>query len=599
MSTIKVLKVNNYIGVSEVGMNPDKINIFKGPKGSGKSSILEAIDKIFTNKNRRTEVIKYGTDEATLYVELSDKLEIDRRIRADKSDYLKCRRENETVPSTEKFLRSLVNGEIFNPVAWVGKSTGEQTKSILAMLQIDWNMDNIVKWFGEQPSNIDFNLHILQILKAIETRYFKIREESNREIKELKTQAAVIVKSLPADYDGEIWRDKRVQGYYNAVSEAQKTNTWIANAKTLRESIQTKLDTIEATAERDKSKVQIKFKDQGQDIKDIIELSRSKILKANQTIEGLGAEITQTLRDIDLSNIENKRIAENELQIKIELLKSEYTDRFAIIDKDLLIKKEDVKIKVESEKENTKELINILENKIATKYQELLSLKDIEKQELINIENLKLATIEKENARVEKAGEYLKESETIDIEPLQTAADEVADMQSYMRSWDTLLDIRDVRLAEKCRYSALLTERIEKARTLPSDLLKVAKMPIAGISVDEKGLIRINNTLIDGLSDGEKLELAMTIAREQCGDLKVICVDRWESLNTAAQDKLLEEMKNDDYQYFVSSTNSDTFEIEKIGSGVKELPENVESLNNEVSSDNTSLENCEDENIPY
>lgn len=128
-----------------------------------------------------------------------------------------------------------------------------------------------------------------------------------------------------------------------------------------------------------------------------------------------------------------------------------------------------------------------------------------------------------------------------------------------------MVDIRDNKLATKERYSNDLTAKIDKARELPGELLKTAKMPIEGISVDAEGLIRINNTLIDGLSDGEKLELAMRIAKAQAGELKVICLDKFESLNPKAQKKLLEEMSNDEYQYFVTSTMADEFEIEKIG----------------------------------
>ncbi len=128
-----------------------------------------------------------------------------------------------------------------------------------------------------------------------------------------------------------------------------------------------------------------------------------------------------------------------------------------------------------------------------------------------------------------------------------------------------MVDIRDNKLAAKERYSNDLTARIDKARELPGELLKTAKMPIDGISVDSEGLIRINNTLIDGLSDGEKLELAMRIAKAQAGELKVICLDKFESLNPKAQTKLLQEMSNDEYQYFITSTMSDEFEIEKIG----------------------------------
>ena len=93
-------------------------------------------------------------------------------------------------------------------------------------------------------------------------------------------------------------------------------------------------------------------------------------------------------------------------------------------------------------------------------------------------------------------------------------------------------------------------------------------MPIEDISVDTDGNVRINGTLIDGLSDGEKLSLAMRVAKAQCGALKIICMDKWESLDKAAQETLLKEMTEDEYQYFVTevaATENGEIEIEKIG----------------------------------
>ena len=569
MSKITVLKVNNFLGIDEFGLEAAKVNIFSGPMGSGKSSILEAIEKTFTNRSRRTEVIKHGADEATLFLSLDDGLEVERRIRESKGDYFKVRKGEEGVPSTEKFLRSLVNGEIFKPVEWINMGVKEQTKSILNMLQIEWSMEDIVSWFGEETCNINYEQHILQVLKAIELKYFKDREEINRQIKELKAQIGVILKEIPADYDGEEWRNKKVQEHYNKVAEAQKINTWIAEARRVKESIQEKISTIEATAENEKSKIKLKFKDQAQDIKDIIELSKNKIEKSKEILNGLDTAYQFGLKAIDTDNKEAKSDLEIELQNKIQELKDEYAERIATVDRKSNLDKENSKTMMEHRRENEKDLINIQENKISSKNQELLSLDEIENQEIINIENKKTAEIEKVKEKVGKAAEYLEKNEEIDVTPLQIEADEVADMQSYLRQWDMMLDIRDIKLAEKCRYSALLTERVEKARVLPSELLQVAKMPIEGISVDEKGLIRINNTLIDGLSDGEKLSLAMKIAREQCGELKVICIDKFESLNPAAQAKLLEEMESDDFQYFITSTMSDEFKIEKIGSLTK------------------------------
>lgn len=543
MSKIKKIEVKSYVGLQEFGLDAGKVNIFRGPKGSGKSSVIEALETAFTNSKRRTEVIRHGEDEATLYVELDNGLEINRKIRNGKADYLKIRKGDEGVPSTERFLRKLINGDIFRPIDWVNLSSKEQTKSILNMLQIEWSQEDIQKWFGEIPSNIEYNQHILMVLKAIETKYFKDREEVNRIIKELKTQIQVIKKELPADYDGEEWRNKKVQEYYNKVSEAQKINQYIDQARALQEGFETKVQAIKANSENDKSRIEMKYKDQRQDIKDIIDLSNSKIEKAQQFIRDTEVKVNLAKEKLD-----------TELNTEIQKLKEKYSK--------LKLQKEQ---EIISESDEQKDLIHIQENKISAKQQELMGLDELEDHEKSSIDEKGLSEIEKEKIRVGKAGEYLEEHEPVDIEPLQQEADKVAEMQSYLRQWDMLIDIRDNKLSDKERYASILTTRIEKARTLPQELLKTAQMPIEGISVDEKGLIRIKGTLIDGLSDGEKLELAFKIAKAQAGDLKVICLDRFESLRSD-QKAILESAMNDEYQYFITEhTDGSEMEIEKLG----------------------------------
>src|SRR5690606_32042427 len=119
--------------------------------------------------------------EAELFVELTDGLQTTRKIRSEKADYLKVKHDSKAVQSTEGFLRSLVNGEIFRPIEFIQKSPKEQTEIILNMLQINWTVDDINNWFGELPE-ADYQLHILQILKQIEQVYYAERESINREI---------------------------------------------------------------------------------------------------------------------------------------------------------------------------------------------------------------------------------------------------------------------------------------------------------------------------------------------------------------------------------------------------------------------------------
>ena len=579
MSKISFLRVNNFLGIDEMELEASKVNIFKGPNGKGKTSLIESIEKTFTNKSRRTEVIKHGQDEATMFVELDDGLSIDRRVRAEKGNYLKVRQDGKGADSTEKFISSLVNGNIFRPLDWVNLSSKEQTKSLLSMLEIGWSEEDIISWFGDLVDDINYDQHILLILKSIEQKYYKIREEVNREIKELKARINSIYDDLPAEYNGEEWKSKNVQEYYAKVKEAQDINKWISEAKALQENFNSKVETIKANAESEKARITLKYKGEREDINDIIALSNSKIEKAKDLINNADHELEVKMKELKNDNVETLNKLTEDYNISLKELEEEFKRKKEELLSDYQDSQEKLKISLANSFEiaskdsaakvdEQKDLISINETKIATKQQELLGLDEKEQSEKNSVDEKVKSDIEKEEIRIGKAAKYLEEHDEIDVDPLQEEANKVQEMVSYLRDWDRIIEIRDNQLAPKERYSEELTVKIEKARTLPSELLKTAKMPIEGISVDVDGNVRINGTLIDGLSDGEKLELAMRVAKAQCGALKIICMDKWESLDKMAQESLIKEMTEDEYQYFVTEvahTENGEIEVEKIG----------------------------------
>lgn len=544
---IKGIEVKNFIGIKEFRWNPSPgINIIEGPKGTGKSSVVEALETAFANLKRRTEVIRHGEDEATIFIETDTGLEIDRRLRNSKADYLKLRQQGKGINSTEKELRQFLSGDIFRPLDFINMDYKEQTKIILNMIEVNWTMEDIINWFGEEITGINYDKHILQILKDIETKLYKEREEINRQIKTLEIQCDAIKKELPPNYDGEEWRHKNIQEYYSKVAEAQKINQFIEQAKAIKANFEDRVKALEAEGESQKSRATAKFREQRADIQDIISLSKEKIKKAENDISTITADTDKAMKDIDIET-------EKEIQKAIQEIK----ERAAA-------KKEELKKTMEQKIEEAKTLINSTYNKISAKEQELSGLDELEKAELKAVDEKTTAEIEKEKIRVGKAAEYLENNQPIDIEPLQKQADEVAEMQSYLREWDRMKAIMDGELAEKKAYSAKLTNQIETARKKPSELLKTHKLPIDGISVDENGMIRINGTLLDGLSDGEKLEAAFKIAIQRMGELRIICLDGFEKLNDAEKEKVIKICEDNDIQTFITitkDTETGDFEI--------------------------------------
>jgi len=530
---IKAIKINNFLGVKEFNYTPTGINVFEGAKGAGKSSILEGIETALTNIKRRTEVIKHGEEEATLFIELDNGLEISRKVRNEKSDYFKLSRDGKAVKSTEGELRKLLSGDIFRPLDFIGMKAQEQTAIILNMIEMNYTIDDLESWFGPLHSTcIDTSKHLLQTLKAIETNLYDERQEVNRNVITLKNQVKGIEQTLPPNYKGVEWKDIALKTYYDKISAAQKVNGFIVEANNLKDSIALNLSNIEAVAANDISKIKLESTENKQIIKDAIRLRTNEIDNFNSVI----ASVPGKRNDIE-TNINN------ELNLEIAKMKEKYE----------LLKRDKLKA-IDDLVTRTKEDIVTLQIDISKQNSKLLSLEEIEKSDINHIISSKADKITQEELRVEKASKYLLEHEVVDVSPIEAEIETITTMQSFLREWERAESIKNNTLKGEITRSEELTLLIDIARTKPGELLQAYKLPIDGISVDENSLIRINGTLLDGLSDGEKLEAAFKIALQRIGELRIMCLDGFEKLNLTEQKKVVELCENNDIQAFITIT---------------------------------------------
>ncbi|MEK8133129.1 hypothetical protein WMW72_35225 [Paenibacillus filicis] len=527
---IKRIEIKNWLGIKELLYSPGKINRVSGDSGTGKTSLVEALEKLFTNRNRRTEVIRHDQDEAELFVELDDGLQTTRKVRSEKADYLKVKHDTKTVSSTEAFLRKLINGDIFRPIEFVQKPAKEQTEIILNMLQIPWTVEDIKSWFGEVPE-ADYQLHILQILKQIEGGYYAERETINREINLLKANIEGIKRDLPPNYSGEEWRSVNLQELYKALSDAEENNKRLSEAQKLVEGLTIRIEDIRIRAKNAAESKRLDYQRQRDSISDSIRRLDEKI------------EIEQvTINDADRRIQAESIRLDNELEQAIERLKVQYQ-----------AKKQTSREDIQRESEQARTFIAEYREQIAEKRTTLAGIGEHERKDLEKVSDHESSLIAAENDKSGNAQNIIDSIEWVDPDPLKEKADTAARMKEYLREWERMNDIIREKLAPKEERSADLTAKIKQARELPKELLKTVSLPVDGMEVDDKGQIRIDGTLLDGRSEGESLEFAFKLAKAQAGELKVICVDGWQNLGSR-QREIIESAKTDDYQYFVLET---------------------------------------------
>lgn len=182
------------------------------------------------------------------------------------------------------------------------------------------------------------------------------------------------------------------------------------------------------------------------------------------------------------------------------------------------------------------------------------SLMDKKADKLAVIEQTYKANVAQYDAEVSEYEEYL-DKQPNDVTELQKQAKTIEEMQSHINEYKRMLRLQD-ELAEMQDQSKSLTDKIEKARTLPGEILANCTIPIEGLMV-ENGIPLINTLPISNLSEGEKLDLCIDVALQKPNGLNIILIDGVEKLATDLREKLYKKCKEKGLQFIATRTTDD------------------------------------------
>lgn len=223
---------------------------------------------------------------------------------------------------------------------------------------------------------------------------------------------------------------------------------------------------------------------------------------------------------------------EADMEIGKAALNTEFGNRKAQIDKDMVQLQEQMKA-LQAEKDGLDER---LADKISVVEQEYK------------------ANVAKYDAEVEAYKDY-RDKEAADVTELVEQAQEIEKMKSHINEYKRMLNLQN-EIEDLSAKSQELTTKIEKARTLPGEILADCKIPIAGLTVKD-GTPLINGLPISNLSDGEKLDLCIDVAIQNPKGLQIILIDGVERLSTEWKNRLYAKCKEKGLQFIATRTTDD------------------------------------------
>ena len=290
MKTTKIT-IRNLFGIKETTLDGRSVEI-TGPKGSGKTSVLDAIRYALTNRSDRDYIIHRGADEGEIIIETDTGLTIDRKTRATRADTIKVKDGTMLQTRPAEFLSGIFTPLQLNPVQFTQLSRQEKNRVILNLIEFSWDMNWIRKQFGEIPQGVDYSKHILEVLADIQAEngvYFQSRQNLNRDIRNKQAFIADIAKDIPAGYDYDKWNSYPIGEKYRELERLREQNSVIERARTFRSGYEAKQRGLEAQRDMELAAIAREISNQRTDLIGTIERLRAEIQAAEDKMAGLSS----------------------------------------------------------------------------------------------------------------------------------------------------------------------------------------------------------------------------------------------------------------------------------------------------------------------
>lgn len=311
------IKIKNLFGITETELDGSSVEI-SGSNGTGKTSVIDAIKYALTNDSDREYIIKQGSEEGEIIIETDTGLYIDRKKRTNKADYKSIKEDGKEVAGPESMLRKLFTPLQLDPVKFIMMDKKEQNRTILDLIEFDWDLNWIRDKFGEIPPDINYEQNILQVLNDIQAEnsfYFQSRQDINRDLRNKRAFVEEIASTVPEHYDAGKWESYDLGAVYRKIEKVKELNSRIERAKLFKDSYNNKIRGYEAEKE-----IQISSE------KDKISAEKERL---TNSIERMKAEITAA--ENELSTLGDK------LKDKVEIAESQFREKVAKLDSDMKV----------------------------------------------------------------------------------------------------------------------------------------------------------------------------------------------------------------------------------------------------------------------
>lgn len=316
---ITKIQIDSLFGIEHLQLDGKPVEL-RGKKGTGKTSVIDAIKLALTNRADRDYVIKQGEHEGKILVETDNGIAINRKKRVGQGDVDKITQFGKSIPKQQSFINEIFTPLQLNPIEFASWDKNTQNRAILDLIEFEWTIDWIKEQFGEIPRGVNYDQHILQVLDDIQAEkgdYFTRRHDANKKELYKRQTAEETAQKLPQGYSAARWESYPLEEKIKELQSIQKSNDEIERAKTFIEAYNNKVRGLQADRDIQINAAEQAISAEREGLKTTIERLKAEIISAEDKLATLGGKL------------EDKR----------KIAEAEYNEAVAKLDGDIQIAK--------------------------------------------------------------------------------------------------------------------------------------------------------------------------------------------------------------------------------------------------------------------
>jgi len=195
------VKISNILGIKELEFDAQHFTEISGENGSGKTSVLEAIQSVLKTGHDAT-LLRTGETKGEAVLVLDDGTELSKTVTADKSTS-KARVKGKLAGRPAEIIKSMSDLYSANPVEFIRARKQDRVKVLLESMPLTADADKLAAITGI-PVSFEPGTHALAVINSVYKAVYDDRTGTNRAVEEKANTINQLRLTVPDPIDGVV-----------------------------------------------------------------------------------------------------------------------------------------------------------------------------------------------------------------------------------------------------------------------------------------------------------------------------------------------------------------------------------------------------------